>query len=38
MQSRGAKVSLILDEPKQVALHSHSNNIAKHAPQGERNY
>ena len=36
--SRGAKVSLALDEPKLVALHSKSNTTSKHAPQLERIY
>ena len=35
---RGAKMSLALNEPKQVSLHSNSNSTSKHAPQAEINY
>ena len=31
-----AKMNLVLNEPKQVALYSNSNTTSKHAPQVER--
>ena len=34
---RGAKMNIVLNEPKQVALHSHKNTTSEHAPQVERN-
>ena len=38
MQSRGAKISLALNDPKQVALHSNLNTTSEHTPsQQERN-
>ena len=35
---RGAKISLALNELKQVALHSNSNITSKHATQVQRYY
>ena len=35
---RGVRMSLALNEPKEVALHPDSNNTSKHTPQVERNY
>ena len=35
---RGAKMSMALTEPKQVALHSKSNTTSEHTPQVVRNY
>jgi hypothetical protein len=34
----GAKLSLALNEPKKVALHSTSKTIPKHAPRINRDY
>ena len=35
---RGDKMSLVLNQLKYIALHSHSNIASKHAAQAERNY
>jgi hypothetical protein len=35
---RGAKMSMALAEPKQVALRSKLNTTSEHTPQVERNY
>jgi hypothetical protein len=34
---RGAKMSLALNKPKEVGLHSNLNTTSEHAPQVERN-
>ena len=35
---RGAKISMFLPEPKQVALRSKTNTTSEHRPQVERHY
>lgn len=35
---RGAQMSLVLNGPKEVALHLNSSTTSKHAPQLERSF